>query len=108
LAILSVACGSKLFPISSGSESVEIKEGMAVQYGVRDANDSLKSEQRFFVELVSTEQIGVIAEISEEPAELAQRQRRSINKQIEFLLDRAIRQETGDDVGTSTKRAKRD
>ena len=39
-------------------------------------------------------------------AEPAQRQRRSIKKQIEFLLDSATRQETADDRGTSAKRAK--
>jgi hypothetical protein len=50
--------------------------------------------------------IRIPAKLKTKIAELAQRQRRSINKQIEFLLDRAIRQETGDDVGTSTKRAK--
>lgn len=33
------------------------------------ANNSLKAEQRFFVEFVPTEQIGVIAEISQQPAE---------------------------------------
>jgi hypothetical protein len=50
--------------------------------------------------------IRIPAKLKSKIAELAQRQRRSINKQIEFLLDRAIRQETGDDVGTSAKRAK--
>lgn len=49
--------------------------------------------------------IRIPAKLKTKIAELAQRQRRSINKQIEFLLDRAIRQET-DDAGTSAKRAK--
>jgi len=59
-----------------------------------------KTEQR--VRLL----IRIPAKLKTKIAELAERQRRSINKQIEFLLDRAIRQETADDVGTSAKRAK--
>jgi hypothetical protein len=50
--------------------------------------------------------IRIPAKLKTKIAELAQRQRRSINKQIEFLLDRAIRQEPGDDTDTSVKRAK--
>lgn len=53
--------------------------------------------------------IRIPAKLKAKIAELAQQQRRSINKQIEFLLDRAIRQESGGDVaGASTKRAKHD
>lgn len=52
--------------------------------------------------------IRIPAKLKSKIAELAQRQRRSINKQIEFLLDKAIRQETGGDLGTSAKRAKHD
>lgn len=50
--------------------------------------------------------IRIPAKLKTKIAELAERQRRSINKQIEFLLDRAIRQETGSDLGTSIKRTK--
>ena len=49
--------------------------------------------------------IRIPAKLKTKIAELAQRQRRSINKQIEFLLDRSIRQET-DDAVPSAKRAK--
>lgn len=50
--------------------------------------------------------IRIPAKLKTKIAELAERQRRSINKQIEFLLDRAIRQEAGGDVGATNKRAK--
>lgn len=50
--------------------------------------------------------IRIPAKLKTKIAELAQRQRRSINKQIEFLLDKAIRRETGSDVGSSTKRSR--
>ena len=43
---------------------------MAVQDGMRDTNNTLQSNQRFLIEFISTQQIGVIAEIAEEPAEL--------------------------------------
>jgi hypothetical protein len=50
--------------------------------------------------------IRIPAKLKTKIAELAERQRRSINKQIEFLLERAIGQEPADDVGTSAKRSK--
>ena len=46
------------------------------------------------------------AKLKTKIAELAQRQRRSINKQIEFLLASAIKRKTADDRGTSAKRVK--
>jgi hypothetical protein len=60
---------SKLFPISRRSESVKIQEGMTIQHCMGDANNALQTEQSFFVEFVSTQQIGVIAEIAQEPAQ---------------------------------------
>jgi hypothetical protein len=60
---------SELLPISGRRESVKIKERMAIQHGVRDANNALQAEQSYFVEFVSTQQIGVVAKISQEPAE---------------------------------------
>jgi hypothetical protein len=50
--------------------------------------------------------IRIPAKLKVKIAELAQKQRRSINKQIEFLLDNAIREELGNSLGPSTKRAK--
>jgi hypothetical protein len=50
--------------------------------------------------------IRIPAKLKTKIAELAQRQRRSINKQIEFLLASAIKRETAADRGTSAKRAK--
>jgi hypothetical protein len=64
-----VRCRSKLLPISSRSESVEIQEGMTVHHGVRNANNALQAEQSFFVEFISSQQIGVVAKISQEPAQ---------------------------------------
>jgi hypothetical protein len=60
---------SKFFPISRRSESVKIQEGMAIQYSVRDANNPLQAKQSFFVEFVSTQQIGLIAKIAQEPTQ---------------------------------------
>jgi hypothetical protein len=60
---------SKFFPISRGSKSIEIQEGMAIQHGVRNANNALQTEQSLFVEFVSAQQVGVIAEISQKPAQ---------------------------------------
>jgi len=50
--------------------------------------------------------IRIPAKLKVKIAELAQKQRRSINKQIEFLLDKAIREEGGGDLKRSTKRTK--
>ncbi len=45
---------------------------MTVQDGVRDANNTLQPNERFLVEFISTQQIGVIAEIAQEPAQAPQ------------------------------------
>jgi hypothetical protein len=66
-------CWSKLFPISRGSESIEIQKGMTVQDGMRDTNNTLQPNERFLIEFISTQQISVIAEIAEEPAEPPER-----------------------------------
>jgi hypothetical protein len=50
--------------------------------------------------------IRIPAKLKAKIAELAQKQRRSVNKQIEYLLDRAVSEEAGGDVGTSSKRTK--
>ncbi len=42
---------------------------MTVQDGVRDANNTLQPNERLLIEFISTQQIGVIAEIAEEPAQ---------------------------------------
>jgi len=52
--------------------------------------------------------IRIPARLKAKIAELAQRQHRSINKQIEFLLDKSIREETTAELETSRKRPKRD
>src|ERR1700739_3216784 len=62
-------CWSKFFPISSRSESVEIQEGMSVQHGVGDANNALKAEQSFIVEFIPAQQVSVVDEISQDPAQ---------------------------------------
>jgi hypothetical protein len=50
----------ELFPISGGGKSIEIKEGMAVQYCVRDADNPTKSKQCLLIEFISAQQIDVI------------------------------------------------
>jgi hypothetical protein len=50
--------------------------------------------------------IRIPAKLKAKIAEIAQRERRSINKQIEFLLDQSIREETRGDVSASGKKAR--
>jgi hypothetical protein len=66
-------CWSKLFPVSRWRKSVEIQKGVTVQDGMRDANDTLQPNERFLIEFISTKQIGVIAEIAQEPAQPPER-----------------------------------
>lgn len=50
--------------------------------------------------------IRIPAALKAKIAELAQRQRRSINKQIEFLLDKSVQEETSGDAGHSAKKSR--
>jgi hypothetical protein len=60
---------SKFLPISSRSEPVQIQKGMTIQRGVRYAHNAFQSKQGFFVEFVSTQQVGVLTEIMQEPTQ---------------------------------------
>jgi hypothetical protein len=66
-------CWSKLFPVSRRRESIKIEEGMTVQDGVRDANNTLQPNECFLIEFVPTQQIRVIAKIAQEPAQPPER-----------------------------------
>ena len=48
--------------------------------------------------------IRIPTRLKEKLAELAERERRSLNRQIEFLLDRSIRNELKDESPQSTPR----
>jgi hypothetical protein len=86
-----VRCRSEFFPISSWSESIEIQEGMTVQYGVRDTNNALQTEQSFFVDFISAQQISVVAKISQEPAQPPERFGRAVDSPREGMVAMLVR-----------------
>src|SRR3989442_4614754 len=60
----------QFFPLCCRSKSLEVEEGTAVQGCVGNPHDSTQTRQGFFIHLVSAEQVEVIAEVPQEPAEL--------------------------------------
>src|SRR5713101_4172518 len=66
-------CAGGLLPLSCRGKSLEVKKGPVMQGRVGNANDSSEIEESFLINLVLTEQIGVVAKISEKPVELPQR-----------------------------------
>src|SRR5713101_4129723 len=63
----------ELFPLRRRGESLKVKKGPVMQGRVGNANDSTEIEESLLIDLVLTEQVGVVAKISEEPVELPQR-----------------------------------
>src|SRR5579863_2283710 len=63
----------QFFPFTGWSKPSEIEQGAAVQGGVRNPHDPAKAEERLFVHIISAQEIGVIAEIAQEPTEFPQR-----------------------------------
>src|ERR1700676_2928229 len=60
----------ELFPFTGRGKPAEIEKAAAVQGGVGDPHDTAQAEQRLFIDFISAHQIGVVAEIPQEPAEL--------------------------------------
>src|ERR1700722_10197588 len=62
----------QLGPISGRSEPIQVQERAAVQDRSRGAHDSAESQKGLVVHLVPAQQIRVVAEIPQEPAEFPQ------------------------------------
>jgi len=65
------SCGEFL-PVGSGSEPFEVEKAATAEHGVGDADNSAQPPQGLLIDLVPAEQVGVVAEVSEEPAEFPQ------------------------------------
>jgi hypothetical protein len=65
-----------------------------------DCNPNLMSEQKIRLPL------RIPASLKAKLAELAEREHRSLNKQIEFLLDRCIREESNGETSESPRPSK--
>jgi len=62
-----------LIPIAGGGESVEIQVGAAIHGGVGELDYAGEPNHAFLIELIADEQLGVVAEIAQEPGELPER-----------------------------------
>src|SRR5580692_2516177 len=71
-------CYRQGFPILGRCEAAQIEIGAAIQDRSRDADYSVKPHELLFVNFIPTQQIGVIAEIPQEPAELPEGSRGAI------------------------------
>jgi hypothetical protein len=68
---ITLADGSAIeqFPICCWSEGIEILKGAAVYRHAGGSDDPAESEESLLIHLVSTEEFGVIAEITKKPVE---------------------------------------
>src|SRR5713101_8092268 len=62
----------KFFPLCDRGKAIEVQERVAVERGARDAHDPTQADEGLFIDLVSAEQVEVIAEVPQEPVELPQ------------------------------------
>src|SRR5712691_3642529 len=76
-------CARNLFPLSRRGKCLEVKKGPVMQGRVGNANDSTEIEESLLIDLVLTEQVGVVTKISEKPVELPQRPFRAIQPACE-------------------------
>ena len=63
----------KFFPLRCGGKGFEVLERPTVPRSRRGPNDSAKIDDSLFVDLILVKQIGVIAEITQEPIQLPER-----------------------------------
>src|ERR1700730_19228221 len=63
----------EFIPFTGRGKPAEIEKAAAVQGGVGNPHDSSQAEQRLLIDFISAHQIGVIAEIPQEPAEFPKR-----------------------------------
>jgi hypothetical protein len=68
---ITLADGSAIeqFPICCRSEGIEILKGAAVYRHAGGSDNSAEIEESLFIHLVSTEEFGVVAEITKKPVE---------------------------------------
>jgi hypothetical protein len=62
----------KVVPIGGLSEAIEVQVAAPIQIVMANLDHALEPSHSLVVDLVAPEQIGVIAEIAQEPAELPQ------------------------------------
>src|SRR5664280_2435647 len=77
--------GGQLFPLAGRGEAVKVHQRDAVDYGVADLHDADQAAQDALVDLVLTQQFGVIEKIPQEPTQLPHRLRGA----VETAYDRA-------------------
>jgi hypothetical protein len=75
---LLAACDLQGFPFVGRRESAQIEIGTTIQDRSRDTNDSAKPHELLFINFIPTQQIGVIAEVPQEPAEFPEGSRTAI------------------------------
>ena len=71
--------GTQFRPLAGRSEAVEVEQGSAVDGGVADLDHAAESGEGLLVDLVASEQVRVVEEIAQEPAELPQSFRGAIH-----------------------------
>src|SRR5579859_6670746 len=62
----------QFLPVGSRSKAFKVEEAATAEHGMGDSDDSLEAPQGSLVNLVPAEQVGVVAEVPEKPAELPQ------------------------------------
>src|SRR6266852_2969350 len=80
----SKSCHRELFPLSRWGEPFKVQERTAVECGAGGSDNPAQAQQGFFIDLVPAEQIGVVAEVAQEPGELPQ----GLGRAIESSGDR--------------------
>ena len=63
---------------TSRRETIEIEQGSAVHDGVADLDDTAEADQVLVVDLIPSEQFGVVAEVAQKPVEFPQRSGRAV------------------------------
>src|ERR1039457_958571 len=62
----------EFFPLAGRSEAIEVEQGSAVHDGATDLDYAAEANQVLVVDLIPVQQLGVIAEITQEPVKLPQ------------------------------------
>ena len=58
--------------VASGGKAVEAEQGSAVEDDVADLDHSREADELTFVHLIATQQLGVVAKVTQEPVQLPQ------------------------------------
>src|ERR1017187_2303618 len=65
-------CGGEFFPAVGGGKTVEPQQRRTVEDDVTDLDHALKPYEFPLVHFISSEQLGVVAKVSQEPVQLPQ------------------------------------